>query len=412
MATLKRKEFAYLFNKITKEYKRILKDYGIPLPDTMGGTWGVNEHLHVGDPKKISKQHNSISHVVFYTIRDSFDFKGFRNFSREFLNGTGHLLFQGRVLRRAYSQIIKGNKTIEISDRYLNAYLHFIDKDLSKIRKKAKTFNNEVEDILPILKSKQKNLPTSKSQEISTSQQDSTDSEIAYDIFLASPKLTLGKKIDVYFEEFRASVKEAQGEHYTKELDNILIKHFFGCNPPDLDGEYLRFEQYIEAVVKGLRDIGFQVHDSREEVKLEEMFGSDNATDQLKSDKRVMERCKTYLLITPYPRLFTSAFVEAGMAIEMGKPSMFICREPKDDLVWVLQDGSQTLQFTNRNMEHFFRISINKRVKNTVKSIKEWSAFHCKSCFEEIGNPGWKGNVKCPDCDGRGFHTLKYPKKT
>ncbi len=154
--------------------------------------------------------------------------------------------------------------------------------------------------------------------------EDST--ECLHDIYLAYPKLTPSRKINLDFEKFKRVLLKLLGKYSTKIVENAVIRHFFGFLPENSSKEYESFEDYLNKFRVALKEAGFEVYDSRQAKSMDDIDSFGAATDQLDLDMSALRRSKLYLLISPERRSFSSTWVETNMAVASGKPCLFIYR--------------------------------------------------------------------------------------
>ena len=400
MAKLTRNQFAYLFTKLLEFYEKELGRAGLEVSKigTQNSILGIGSHLKDLESNRLTLKTMSLSHVIYYTLlkrKYEFESLGFP----ERRNANKGLLFQAGLLLKAFGAYNRGVEEIKLSDKYRNAYLAFIKCSLEEFEEepiisfsapaKLQLFNT-------LIKTRSNVTGSSNNIEVE-------ESNFDYDIFLASPKLTLGRKIYVYYKNFEENIRTILKEGFTKKVRDTLIKHFFGFLPPNLTMEYDSFEKYIDGLITELEDLGFRVYDSRKGKDLKDVLGVGKAGDQLKKDIKIIEKCRTYVLVACYPRLFTSAWLEAGIALGSKKPCIFVCKDRIDDLLWVLQNDSKDLGIEVIEYRDIFETSLKDRIKSTALRITRTNAFRCESCALEEGLDGYLGDVKCQTCAGKGY---------
>ncbi len=128
--------------------------------------------------------------------------------------------------------------------------------------------------------------------------------------------------------------------------------------------------------------------------------------EQLERDRNNIRSSATYFLIAPYPRLFSSAWLEAGLALEMGKPCLFLCRDVAEDLPWVVQTSNQEPKISVREFRLFQKVDMAKKVEVTLTQVQDWSPFHCQTCYKADGPRGHIGSGECAQCRGKGFKII------
>ncbi len=399
-----KEHFALLFVLIFDEYEKILKHHKVPIPSD--GTQETIMGYHEGARIKgtgINKHNYSLSHVIYFELlKHDYDFT--ENGITPDKGRDGYLFFQGQCLVRAYRDYQAG-RPIELSENYYKAYCFFLEKrglDFDQILNDPDTeFPQELTLYDTLKKTRQPSQTESKFEPL-------------YDIYLASPKLTLGRKINLDYEKFRRVLLNLLGKYFTKIVENAVIRHFFGFLPENLSKEYESFEDYLNKLRVALKEAGFEVYDSRQAKSEEDIYDLGSPTDQLALDMYAIKRSKAYLLISPYPRLFSSAWTEAGMALAWGKPCLFICKDRRRDLPFILRDkNSNGVDIQVREYRGLFeKAAIEHRVKTTVKLIKEWSAFRCETCntLDHKVERTLGMNPHC-QCGGLGYTCLGQPKQ-
>lgn len=206
-----------------------------------------------------------------------------------------------------------------------------------------------------------------------------------YDIFLASPKLTLERKINRYqqlnelitndLQHFKLNdatlLSKTQGY---AQLENRLMTHiqeaYFGfelVNQPSKELEV--FNQQVELLYHNLENEGLKVKYSRENVTLEEAK-FDFAPTILRQDYEDILKARSYLIVSPYPRLFTSAWVELGMAMMNHTPVMMIIMDTKKDIPYVIT------QRTGLRKLYHKEISSIEEISEQYKWVRKLSLFN------------------------------------
>ena len=229
MAEIRRNRFAFLVTSLFKEYERIRNEKNLPIPKTIlqPDYLGYEKTAEIKGIPEINSDNCTLSHIIYFSLKDSYDFrkKGFRDPQFE-----TRMPIQGAVLRKAINDYSKQFDRINIGDNYLDAYLTFLgwSKEDFEAGFNENKENQSLTIQVPWTIHGPKNINKINPTE---------DVPLEYDIFLASPKLTLGHKIKITFGKFRKTVKAALGRNFSKRIENILIKHFFGFVPKDLEKE-------------------------------------------------------------------------------------------------------------------------------------------------------------------------------
>jgi hypothetical protein len=398
MAEIRRNRFAFLVNSLFEEFERIRKDHKLPIPEYIKQPdyLGFDQAADIKTPHKINPDNCTLSHVVYITLTNKqYDFSA-HGFPEVIINN--RLQFQSGPLRKAIGKFANGEEVIFLSKKYYNAYLSFLGWKPEDLETKFLRSGIQIPEL---------NIRwETKTHKQRGSRASSGNVLFEHDIFLASPKLTLGRKINIDFADFRNTLSEALGDKYNDEIEKVLIHHFFGFVPKDLNKEYELFEKYMTDLKVQLDKKGFNVYDSRADKTMSDIYGIGHPPTQLKKDLSAIDRSRTYILVSPYPRLFSSAWVEAGVAISKGKPCKFICSDRMRDLPYILQDRSGTHVFDVVEYRGMATESIKKRIKFTIKVITEWSPFRCEDCHEKDGRAGRIGKEICTSCNGKGYFTL------
>lgn len=362
---LKRSEFAYLFHKLFEKYRLALSHHSIDPPVKQEDILGYGHAARIKGTG-ISQSNRSLSHVVYFDLwkrKYQFERNGFK---REVKEGT--LRLQGGELQNAYLEYNNGYSKVYLSPSYLKAYLFY----LGITRDNLETFSATYDNVPPLLV-----IPFSSNKRrgvrpgVPVSQISS--SEIIFDIFLAAPILTLGLKIQENYEAFKNTLKDLLGTNFTQDVEEELIKHFFGFTTNDLQGEFEQFERSIEDLKGKLESLGLRVFYSREGVKVRNVSPVAQSQKQFIDDVEQIRKSKTYILISPYPRLFSSAWVESGAAVNMGKPCLFFCSQRKTDLPFVLQERSGTLNFDVSDSWNIKREISDEELQKIAEGIRDWT---------------------------------------
>lgn len=369
MAKLIRREFAYLFHALFDDYRRILSEHEITPPNKQSTILGYNEGANIKEESGISQDNSSLSHIVYFTLKKR-KYRFERNgFSRE--PEEGKLRIQGGELQNAYQEYNRGYSEVYLSDRYLNLYLFYFDISRDELRDKAATFDNVPEELV---------IPYSSTKPRKKGQSDSPPKkvEIVHDIYLAAPILTLATKIEENYKHFRGTLKDRLAKNYNSEVEADLIEHFFGFSADDLNGVQQKFENDIIALKTELQKLKLKVFDSREGISLTGLSPVAQSQEQFREDIDQIEKSSSYILISPFPRLFSSAWVEAGAAINMTKPCLFICSNRETDLPFVLQERSGSLNFDVSDKWNINQDLDEKKLESLAKGILSWHKLRSK----------------------------------
>ena len=153
------------------------------------------------------------------------------------------------------------------------------------------------------------------------------------DIFIAAPKNSLAFKVKRYnefIEGLKVILKHDISDEKFQEVKKFAEIKFFGAElSVDVNEITQRFSNQVQALKKALEEEkGLSVICPSLPLNLEE------AKQQIKSyvfkeDEEAINNSKIFLIISPYPRLFSSAFIEEGMAI--GKQKPIICITPNSN---------------------------------------------------------------------------------
>ncbi|NND33988.1 MAG: hypothetical protein HKN76_15475 [Saprospiraceae bacterium] len=363
MAKLNRSEFAYLFHVLFEHYRNVLSEYEISPPTKQSTILGYNEGAIIKEELDISPSNSSLSHVVYFTLKKRkyrFDRNGF---SRE--PDKGNLRVQGGEFQNAYQEYNRGYSEVYLPDKYLNLYLVYCNLSQEEFKKNAGKCDNVPEEIIiPYSSTKPRRKEKSKDS--------SNKVDIVHDIFLAAPILTLATKIEENYQNFSSTLKDRLDRNYNSEVEADLIEHFFGFSADDLNGVQQKFENDIIALKQQLQKLELKVLDSREGISLNGLSPVAQSQERFREDIEEIEKSSAYILISPFPRLFSSAWVESGAAINMRKPCLFICSNRETDLPFVLQERSGSLNFDVSDKWNINQDFDEEKLESMAMGIQKW----------------------------------------
>lgn len=214
--------------------------------------------------------------------------------------------------------------------------------------------------------------PFSKS-EIHTKIPGSARVDIKYDIFLSSTKTSLQTKLirHQFFNEELLQLVESYTnilqsghlEKFKKELKEKTQLRFFGRTLIDEGNESSLFNEAIEHFRKNLQEkLKLKIAFPRPNRILKKLEITGHPPTEFEEDYSDIISSKGYLIVSPYPQLFTSAWIGLSIAISFGKPILMITNDPKSDVPYIISN----------EMSH--RDFIHKQV-NSIKEIPKMYEF-------------------------------------
>lgn len=177
------------------------------------------------------------------------------------------------------------------------------------------------------------------------------EEELRYDFFLASPKLSFEKKLQRHdhlqhaiekalhsFMIEENSIADYPGfQEWASKIKTQILWSFFDSADIQLPStkEYNRFNSAVRKLYKNLCQQGYSVKFPRNKQNLEQAIYRDPPS-VFNEDYKYLLQSRYYLIVSPYPRLFSSAWVELGIALGLNKPVLIITRNKETDIPHII----------------------------------------------------------------------------
>lgn len=168
-----------------------------------------------------------------------------------------------------------------------------------------------------------------------------------YDLFIAAPILGLKKKIESYKSANRLISSELKrdssqfSEATETKLSNALKEIFFENSEPGIDSfGYLEFHHKVQNFEEALEEryrLNIYYSRSRKRFSIDSFFPY--PTQTFNNDISAIKKARAFILICPYPHIFSSCWVQVGWAITLNLPIFLICPK-REYLTFILTAAS------------------------------------------------------------------------